>query len=81
MILSVLVLEGIEKDQREKYEEYLKRQGKTANIYFRQTMLSQPNKDPQTFLKLQGIKFAEQLNLISGQVVSLYDQSGTIVSK
>jgi signal transduction histidine kinase len=81
IILSLSVLEGIKRDQQVQYEQYLARQAKTANLYFIQTILSESKVEPQTFLKSKGIEFAEQLELISGQLVVLYDQHGQIVSK
>ncbi len=80
-ILSLLVLEGIKKDQQVQYEQYFAQQAKTANIYFMQTILAEANKVPQTFLTSKGTEFAEQLELISGQPVVLYDRNGTAVSK
>lgn len=80
-ILSLLVLQGIKKDQQVQYEEYLARQAKTANIYFIQTILAEANKVPQTFLTSKGKEFAGQLELISGQSVVLYDREGKAVSR
>ncbi|WP_202710428.1 ATP-binding protein [Sporosalibacterium faouarense] len=81
IILSSLVLEGIEKDQQKQYEEYLAQQAKTANLYFIQLILAESSKVPSNFLASKGEEFAEQLELIIGQSVVLYNQSGTIVSE
>ncbi|WP_432401878.1 ATP-binding protein [Wukongibacter sp. M2B1] len=81
IILSLLVLEGIKKDQRVQYEQYLAQQAQIANLYFIQTILSESNKEPQDFLTSKGIEFSEQLELISGQLVVLYDRNGEIVSE
>ncbi|WP_171056115.1 sensor histidine kinase [Paenibacillus sinopodophylli] len=80
-VLSVLVLEGIKKNQQVEIEQYLAQQATTANVYFIQTLMSESNKVPQTFLALKGKEFAAQLELISGQSVVLYDQQGAIVNK
>lgn len=80
-ILSLLVLSGIKKNQQIQYEQHLARQAKTANVYFIQTILAESDKSPQTFLTSKGKEFAEQLELLSGQAVVLYDRNGTVVSK
>lgn len=80
-LLSVLVLRGIKANQQNQYEQYLAQQAKTANIYFMQRLLSEESKVPQTFLTEKGREFAQQLELISGQALVLYDQNGVPVSK
>jgi signal transduction histidine kinase len=80
-ILSLLVLNGVKDNQKAQYEQYLKQQAQTANTYFLQNILAEANKVPQTFLSSKGREFAEQLELISGQTVVLYDENGSIVSK
>lgn len=79
--LSLLVLEGIKKNQQVSYEQYFAQQAVTANIFFIQTILAESNKVPQTFLTSKGERIAEQLAMISGQPVVLYDRQGAIVSK
>lgn len=81
LILSLLVLKGIKKNQQDQYEQYFARQAQTANIYFMQTILAESNKIPQEYLASKGREFAEQLELISGQPVVLYDRTGTAVNK
>lgn len=81
VILSGFVLNGIKNNQRVQYEQYLAQQAEIANIYFLQTILAQTNKDPQTFLAENGVSFAAQLELISGQTVVLYDREGKLVSQ
>lgn len=80
-ILSVLVLHGIKADQVKQYERYLAKQTETANVFFRQTILSESNKIPQVFLASKGMEFAKQLELLTGQPVVLYDANGNIVSQ
>lgn len=79
-ILSLLVLRGIKSDQVKQYESYLAKQTETANVYFKQTILSESNKMPQVFLASKGTEFAKQLELLTGQPVVLYDTNGNIVS-
>lgn len=79
--LSLFVLQGIKENQQNQYEQYLSGQGKTANIYFIQRILSEENKVPQTFLSAKGKEFAEQLELISGLPLVLYNAEGELVSK
>lgn len=79
-ILSFLILRGIGKNQVEQYETYLGRQAKTANVYFKQTILAASNKVPHFFLNTRGIEFARQLELLTGQSVVLYDRNGKVVS-
>ncbi len=80
-ILSLLVLRGIKSDQVKQYESYLAKQTETANVYFKQTILSESNKMLQVFLESKGTEFAKQLELLTGQPVVLYDTNGNIVSK
>lgn len=80
-LLSLLVLRGIKSNQQNQYEQYLARQSKLANTYFIQRILSEENKVPQTFLSVKGQEFAEQLELISGLSLVLYDNQGELVSK
>jgi signal transduction histidine kinase len=80
-VLSLLVLRGIQSYQVEQYEQYLAKQAKAANVYFMQTILAESNKAPQIFLNTKGIDFAEQLELLTGQSVALYDRNGEVVSK
>jgi len=79
-VLSLLVLEGIQRNQRVSYEQYFARQAETANIYLIQSVLAESNKAPEAYLATKGERFAEQLALISGQPVVLYDRQGAIVS-
>ena len=81
LFLSLLVLRGIENNQQNQYEQYLVQQAKTANTYFIQRILSEENKVPQTFLSEKGKEFAEQLELINGQPLVIFDRHGELVSK
>ncbi|MFC4600335.1 sensor histidine kinase [Cohnella hongkongensis] len=78
-ILSLLVLEGIKKNQQAQMEQYFAQQAATANIYFIQTLMGESHKVPQTFLASKGRDFAGQLELIIGQPIVLYDREGTVL--
>jgi signal transduction histidine kinase len=80
-VLSMLVLNGIKKNQYEQYEQYLDRQAQTANIYFLQTLLSETNKVPNTFLNTKGKEFTKKLEQLYGQAITLYDSKGNVVSE
>ncbi len=75
-ILSLLALEGIKQNQRTQLEQYFAQQAATANIYFIQTLMGESHKVPHAFLAAKGREFAEQLELITGQAVELYDREG-----
>lgn len=75
-----MVLRGIKSNQVKQYESYLAKQTETANVYFKQTILSESNKMLQVFLESKGTEFAKQLELLTGQPVVLYDTKGNIVS-
>jgi signal transduction histidine kinase len=81
LVLSLLVLRGIRVNQKAQYESYLAQQAQRANIYFIQTLLTEDNKVPQTFLETKGEEFAAELELITGQVLVLYDHEGKLVSR
>ncbi|SDX55338.1 cell wall metabolism sensor histidine kinase WalK [Paenibacillus sp. CF384] len=81
IVLSMLVLQGIERNQRVQVEGLLSQQADTANVYFIQSINEQSNKVPQTFLKNKGEAFAKQLELISGQPVVLFDGSGAVMGR
>lgn len=81
IVLTLLVLQGIERNQRAQLEGLLAQQADTANVYFIQSIMEQSNKVPQTFLETKGVAFGEQLELISGQPVVLYDGSGAVIGR
>lgn len=80
-ILSILVLDGIKKDQQVQYEALLGQQARTANLYFNQLSLSDPFVMPETFLISGGNELAKQLSKVSGQLIILYDTSGNKVGE
>lgn len=75
-LLSLLVLQGIERDQREQVERYFAQQADTANVFLRESIRNEPIKVPETFLASKGETFAKQLERISGQPVVVYDRNG-----
>ncbi|HCW74452.1 MAG TPA: sensor histidine kinase [Clostridiaceae bacterium] len=81
LVLSLFVLRGIRVNQKSQYETYLSRQAQTANIYFLQTLLAEENKVPDTFLENKGEELALSLEMITGQLVSIYDREGNLVSR
>ncbi|MDF2804674.1 MAG: hypothetical protein K0S61_4579 [Anaerocolumna sp.] len=80
-LISHFVLRGIKVNQQAQYELFLENQGKTANTFLLQNILSDSIKVPQTFLRTKGTDFAKQLELISGQQVVLYDIEGNSINK
>lgn len=75
-ILSILVLDGIKKDQQVQYEVFLAQQARTANLYFIQLSLGESAVLPETFLASGGNELAKQLSKVSGQLTVLYDKDG-----
>lgn len=78
-ILSILVLDGIKKDQQMQYETLLGQQARTTNLYFNQLSLREPFVMPETFLISGGNELARQLSKVSGQSTILYDTNGNKV--
>ncbi len=75
-LLSILVLDGIKKDQRTQYETFLAQQARTANLYFIQLSLGEPFVMPEEYLLNGGNELAEELDRVIGQLVVLYDKNG-----
>jgi len=80
-VLSLLVLQGIEKNQQVQVERLLAHQAETANVCFIQSIMTESNKIPEHFLRTKGDSFGLQLELISGQPVILYDSYGAVLTK
>ncbi|MBD2867097.1 sensor histidine kinase [Paenibacillus arenilitoris] len=80
-LLSLLVLAGIKQNQQAQAEQYLAQQAATANTYFIQTLMAEASKVPQTFLASKGEAFAEQLALMTGHTVVLYDGNGRLLNR
>ncbi|WP_201002228.1 sensor histidine kinase [Paenibacillus glycanilyticus] len=79
-VLSLLVLEGIKKNQQAQLEHYFSQQAATANIYFIQSLMGEARKVPETYLASKGRDYARQLELITGQSVVLYDGKGNVLN-
>jgi len=75
-ILSILVLDGIKKDQQAQYEAFLAQQTRTANLYFVQLSLSESFTIPEIFLVSKGNELARQMSMVTGQSNVLYDING-----
>ena len=80
-LLSMLVLDGIEKDQRMQYEQFLAQQARTANLYVMQSSFTEVTLTHEEYIKVKGKELAEQLGEISGQLVVLYDSNGDKVGE
>lgn len=81
LLLSLLILRGIRVNQKAQVESYLEQQAETANIYFIQKLLTEANKVPQSFLLEKGMEFSDELELITGQILAIYDPDGAMVSE
>lgn len=79
-ILSLLVLQGIQRNQQAQFEGYLEQQAETANVYLMQSLLAGTFTSPQTYLDEKGRAFANELALITGQSVVLYDEIGNVIA-
>lgn len=75
-ILSVLVLQGIQKNQKQQYEEYLLQQGEIASNYVKQTYLMESIKDSEEFLKERSKELVKRFEMMNGMHVILYNMSG-----
>lgn len=80
-VLSLLVLQGIERNQQAQIERLFAQQAKTANVYFYQSITEESSKVPGTFLASEGKAFGDRLEEIGGQPVVLYDQDGEVLNK
>jgi signal transduction histidine kinase len=79
-VLSMLVLQGIERNQQAQAERVLAQQAEMANVYFHQS-IAESNKVPDTYLASEGKAFGEALERISGHSVELYDRNGQRLDK
>lgn len=81
VVISLLVLRGIQSNQRTQVEQLLAQQASTANTYLYQSLTAESNKVPETYLASKGVEFGKKLEDISGQTVELYDQEGKAIYK
>lgn len=75
-ILSVLILHGIQDNQKQQYEDYLIQQGEIASNYVKQIYLIESVKDSGELLKERSLEFVKQFEMMSGMHVILYDMAG-----
>jgi len=79
-VLSELVLRGIERNQQERMEAVLNRQGQAAERYVRQMYLtgiegaSLP--DPEEFMESGSVRMAQYLSMLTGLPAALHDTEG-----
>lgn len=81
VVMSLLVLRGIQNNQRTQVEQLLAQQASTANTYLYQSLTAQSNKVPETFIASKGADFGKKLEDISGLTVELYDAEGKAIYK
>lgn len=75
-ILSVLVLEGIRKDNVLEYEEILKSYGQTANLYANELYFTTGEEAYRQFLIDYGVELAAYINRLINKHVVIYDIDG-----
>lgn len=75
-ILSILVLQGIKNNQQKHYEDFLDQQSKIANLYLRQSYLTENSLEVKEFFHKNGQELSRQLSITSGMHVILYDTEG-----
>lgn len=76
LILSLLVLRGVQQNQLEQYEAFLAQQSQTANLFMRQQYLTGERVDLEGFLQHRGNSMAASLGSLIGLPVVLYDNTG-----
>lgn len=76
IILSILVLQGIQENQKKQYEDYLVQQGEIASNYVKQTYLMESVKDSGRFLQERAQELVKRFEVMSGMHAILYDMSG-----
>ncbi|MDG0790696.1 HAMP domain-containing histidine kinase [Cohnella ginsengisoli] len=81
LVMSLLVLRGIQNNQRAQVEQFMAQQASTANTYLYQSLTAESNKVPETYLASKGAEFGRQLEQISGQTIELYDADGKAIYK
>ncbi len=79
IMLSLLILSEVKKEQQSHYENELRRQTKVATLYINQSYALNSNMDNKVFLKSKGQELARQISILSGLPVVLYDMDGVKV--
>ncbi len=75
-ILSVLVLEGIKKDNVLEYEDILKSYGQTANLYANELYFTTGEESYRQFLSDYGVELAASINRLINKHIVIYDKEG-----
>ncbi|MBU3135449.1 HAMP domain-containing histidine kinase [Clostridium gasigenes] len=75
-MLSVLVLQGIKKNQQIQYENYLVGQAKTTNMYIKQIYYMNSTENFNDFLQNNGQLISNELESLNDMNIILYDMSG-----
>lgn len=75
-ILSLLVLRGVENNQRAAMEADLERHVRTANLRVKQAYYTGIRLEPQPFIRQRGRELAADLGAYTGLAVTLYDAEG-----
>ncbi|MFS0727132.1 sensor histidine kinase [Paenibacillus sp. 1P07SE] len=75
-LLSVLVMEGIERQKLDELEQDLLQHSEIANLRVRQTYLLGERMEDQTFLRLHGQELANGVGMLIGLPVVIYNLEG-----
>lgn len=75
-VISFFMLKGIQKNQIQSYEEFLKDNSKTANLYIREKFLSSDSKDFKEFYDGNAEDIALDLERILDLYIEFYDIKG-----
>lgn len=78
-VLSFLVLQGIQQNQKKRYEDILSTQSKTALLYIRQSYLTGSVMSFEEFININGKSLAMDLGSMSGMHVVLYNNNGEVI--
>jgi two-component system phosphate regulon sensor histidine kinase PhoR len=76
IMLSLLILSEVKKEQQSHYETELSRQTKVATLYINQSYALNSNMNNIIFLKSKGQELARQVSILSGLHVVLYGMDG-----
>ncbi len=79
LIISFFMLKGIEKNQKDSYEAFLKDNSKTANLYIRERFLSSNEKNFEKFYIENGEDIVFDLQRILDVYSALYDKKGKTI--
>lgn len=80
LIISFFTLKGIEKNQRENYERFLKDGSKTANLFIREKYISSNMNDFQEFYLSNARDLSGELSRLLDLYTVLYDSEGNRIA-